>query len=315
MNIEGIYSSVQKASIFRNLEQGTPEWDEWRADGIGATDAAAIFGVSKWDTPLSIYAKKTYAADKVKRTAYQEWGTALEPTLVAKILAEHPDWESGRCTTGQCYALDWMKCSLDAEIHWVDKGIIIECKTGRTASDWDPVPEGYFAQVQWQMLVTKMRVAYFSVLINGWDWFERTVEFDEEYAVCMYEKCSQFYNDWQQRIAPTEIINPQRDYNALVDLHRITESSAEISEHDYKRLIVAKDMLEKAQFGYDHITAELAQKLVDNKRLTFDNRTVAQYVERKAADTFDRKAFRTDHPDIYDKYSRQSGIVRYIKFL
>ena len=38
--------------------QNTPEWLEWRRSRIGASDAAAILGVSQWDSAFDLWQRK-----------------------------------------------------------------------------------------------------------------------------------------------------------------------------------------------------------------------------------------------------------------
>src|SRR5690606_2655687 len=43
--------SVVSPMVLVDLEQGSPEWLAWRAEGIGASDAATIMGENPYQTP------------------------------------------------------------------------------------------------------------------------------------------------------------------------------------------------------------------------------------------------------------------------
>ncbi len=38
-----------------DLEQGTPEWLEWRKNGIGSSDIATIMGANPYQTPYQLW--------------------------------------------------------------------------------------------------------------------------------------------------------------------------------------------------------------------------------------------------------------------
>jgi putative phage-type endonuclease len=60
-----------------DLKQGTPEWHEFRKDKIGASDAAAIMGLSPFETPLQCWERITFDKKKPKTVA-MERGSNLE---------------------------------------------------------------------------------------------------------------------------------------------------------------------------------------------------------------------------------------------
>lgn len=44
---------------FLNLLQNTQEWEKFRLQKIGASDAPIIMGVSPWKTPFQLWLEKT----------------------------------------------------------------------------------------------------------------------------------------------------------------------------------------------------------------------------------------------------------------
>lgn len=165
------------------LQQGTPDWLAWRLNGITATEASAAIGSNKWMTPFEVWKSKLNPQQELHiPSKYEEWGTILEdPIKFKKFAKEHPEFEVRQ---GDCYEDGWRKCSLDGELYQDGKCVaILEIKTGRNAKQWAlSVPQGYYAQVQWQMHVTGIHKVYFAVLINGCDYFERIVEYDPHYC-------------------------------------------------------------------------------------------------------------------------------------
>lgn len=50
--------SEDRKPIFIELDQRTDEWLMWRSQGIGASDAPVIMGVSPWSDPVSLWMEK-----------------------------------------------------------------------------------------------------------------------------------------------------------------------------------------------------------------------------------------------------------------
>lgn len=61
------------------LEQGTPEWLDFRKKHIGASDAPVIMNESPWKTPLKLWQEKLGLRQDKKQTLAMKRGTDLEP--------------------------------------------------------------------------------------------------------------------------------------------------------------------------------------------------------------------------------------------
>ncbi|WP_237706458.1 lambda-exonuclease family protein [Methylibium petroleiphilum] len=60
-------------------KQGTPEWLAWRLNGLGASDAPAVMGRSKWTTPYGLYRQKIGLDPGPKMNPAMMRGIKLEP--------------------------------------------------------------------------------------------------------------------------------------------------------------------------------------------------------------------------------------------
>ena len=141
-----------------DLEQGTPEWEEFRRDKIGASDIPIICGKSPYKTPVQLWKEKmgekqVYVTDAMKR------GKALEEdqrkmvnelytTNFKPMVAVHD-------------TLSWMITSFDGVD--IQNEIILEIKTTNTEnfqkliSDFkesERVPLHFIYQVQQGFLVS-----------------------------------------------------------------------------------------------------------------------------------------------------------------
>jgi putative phage-type endonuclease len=144
------------------LGQGGAAWEAWRRGGIGSSDAAAVMGVSPWQTPRQLWEVLTGRAPPPQTTFAMRRGLRLEP--VARRLYE--------CRTGRlmepCCVLhdrhDWLRASLDGLD--LAGGVVLEIKapdadTHRLALAGE-VPAHYRPQVQHQLLVSGARLLHYA---------------------------------------------------------------------------------------------------------------------------------------------------------
>ncbi len=141
------------------------EWLEWRQEGIGASDIAAIVGLSPWGSPWTVWADKVRLLPPQSPTEVMEAGHWLE-------LAIAPWFEdrTGLPCTGVQTALmepdlPWMRCTVDGFVG--DPAApdgLLEIKTERFGKRWDVIPVHHQAQAQWQMAVTGLEQVWFAVL-------------------------------------------------------------------------------------------------------------------------------------------------------
>lgn len=301
-----------------DLIQGTPNWFAWRRDGVTATEAAAIVGESKWGTAMTVYRDKKNPPDYSEKSAVQEWGSRIEELLRQKFAENHKDFH---VVQGDCWEDDWRKASLDGEItDSQGNKYILECKTGRNASDWDndSVPRGYYAQVQWQMLVTGMRRVYFAVLINGFEYFERVVEFNEAYANDMLAKCSKFWDDYQAGIMPERTLGKEDiEQPLLTELAATAENKDEALEIDdtlFERYTSAREDADNAAKRLASVKAELTELLARHTYLTHAGKKFASVVQMKARESIDTVLLKSKYADVYDDVKKLGKPTVYVRF-
>lgn len=152
-----------------------------RATGIGASEIAAVTGLSPWASPLDIYERKV-APVAVAETEDMERGNRLEAALL--------DWTAARCDLIVRPNEELVRhpehpfviATPDGYGH--ERGdvlravAVVEVKSpGRTQADWtdpddDPCgfPDYYAAQVQWQLLAAQLPRAVLAALVWGRLW-------------------------------------------------------------------------------------------------------------------------------------------------
>jgi len=135
------------------LQQGTPEWHEWRHKGIGASDArAAMAKPGKSRAKLLAEKRASEPPDDSFTTVAMDIGTELEPEARRLYNERHQANVRPVCVQSDRYP--WLRASLDGLSD--DGQLVVEIKCGawvhQQASKRFPVQ--YKAQVQHILAVT-----------------------------------------------------------------------------------------------------------------------------------------------------------------
>lgn len=135
-----------------NLTQNTPEWHQWRAQGIGASEIAALYGKHPYLTEYQLWLQKTGQAEAFKGNAATEHGQREEPHAFHALKTVHNlyDLQTG-CIQHPTYP--HLRCSIDA--YSLSGKIIIEIKSffgekNRSITKYEQIPEYCIYQMQYQ---------------------------------------------------------------------------------------------------------------------------------------------------------------------
>jgi putative phage-type endonuclease len=135
------------------LAQGTPEWLDWRDEGIGASDAPAVMGENPWKSRTRLMEEKLsrargYTSPAMRRGSDLE-GPARERYVVTTGRAVAPC-----CLQSTRFA--WLRASLDGLSD--DGRHVVEIKCGEKvhahAARSNTVPSYYVGQLQHILAVT-----------------------------------------------------------------------------------------------------------------------------------------------------------------
>jgi len=154
-------------------------WHEHRRKNVGSSEIAALYGVSKYDTPFSLYHRKrgTLPYDDADNDRMM-WGRALEPGIAAGLSEQ--EGLAYRAASFYCVSQEvpGMAASMDFEAYSEkhDAWVPFEIKNVdffRFKDEWDTAAEppdpplSMSLQVQQQMAITNSPVGYLGVLIGG----------------------------------------------------------------------------------------------------------------------------------------------------
>lgn len=184
------------------MEQNTRSWQQWRNQGIGASDAPIIMRVSPWTTPYELWQMKTGKLIKDFSNYATERGHRLEPR--ARASYEFKFGYSAPPVLVVNEQFPFIRASLDG--YNAERGIALEIKCpGKKDHETalaGKVPEKYFPQLQHQLLACAQAKINHYYSYDG----ERGVCVeclpDSKYQEILFEELCKFWICVQKDIPP-----------------------------------------------------------------------------------------------------------------
>lgn len=301
-------------SVFTLIRcESNEDWLEQRTKGVGGSDVASIMGLSPWKTPAQTWLEKTgnAAPDDLSDKPFIVFGVIMEP-LIGKWFAEqHPDFKVRRVNAVcQSIARPWAQASLDFEVYDGKSWGVLEIKTARSAKDWDDgVPSFYLTQTCHYMDVTDRKYAYVAVFFRDTCEFrEYRIERDEDDIAAVRSAVDSFWHDYVETNVMPVLTGTSGEASDLAWMWDKGSGFEQTFDPEVNELISAyQDAAEREKQAKADKTAA-STKLIgiigNNKGVETDVARVTWV--RGERESFDTKALKRDHPDIYAKYAKRT---------
>lgn len=270
------------------LPHDAPE-DEWlarRREGIGASEIAAVMGVSPWDSPFSLWWKKHEGWDEPVNEEMSA-GRRLESVIAEWFAEQHEDeinvrptglWASGE--------RPWQLATPDRLLMFPRSdsgrwrcGALLECKAAYSWDGWgepgtDEVPVHYRAQCLWQMDTVGVDLVYLAAF-SGLSFRQYQVRRDEKDLAAMREAGRRFMDSLESGEQPdvdehSATLPILRRVHSLIE-DREQEIPAPIAE-GWLRSRRFADLADRCKARY---TAQLRHHLGSAKTATLGGRAIA----------------------------------------
>lgn len=232
---------------FLNLTQNTQEWEKFRQQKIGASDAPIIMEVSPWKTPFQLWLEKTGQSTSAQNHHMMR-GHALEETARAAFEKTMNLIVFPRVVQSKEH--EWMIASLDGID--MDGKILVEIKCAgeadHTLAKQGKVPEKYYPQLQHQLAVTGLTKGYY-YSFDGTKGVIVEVEHNPEYINKLIESEKKFMECMQTLLAPSLTT---KDYNFRDDLawneraQKWLQKKQELENIEQEEKILRNELIELA---------------------------------------------------------------------
>ena len=232
------------AKLLGVFENGTAEWHEARADGIGGSEVGTIMGLNRWESAFYLHQLKAgHLPQKELDSFPADLGNILEPVIMGPLLKrQHPDWEVFTTGTYQHATIPYLHANPDGLAKVDGEWVIIEAKTSRNY--WDAVPPSYVAQVQHYMNVMGVKRAVIVGLV-AMDWVEHWIEADAFEQDVITQTAARFW-DGVKNDTPPEWDGSTSTYEAVRELNPDIDGT-EIEIDGLHYLPAAQEVFDKAE--------------------------------------------------------------------
>ncbi len=291
---------------------------EERRKYIGGSDIAAVMGLNRWQTPLSLWAQKTGKVPPCETNEAMELGIELEET-VARLFTKRTSMKCRRDRRDFVHPdYPYMVAHID---RWIlETDAILECKTCNAwkAKEWEgsDVPVEYCLQLNWYMglvaLVKKrpIRSGFLAVLIGGQKHIVTPLKFDQGLFDSQVSQARSFWENFVLKNEPPmamagdtdtllalfpQVKTPMleiKDPEKVQDLNAAFERRNELLR---EKDAVAKD-LDEIDVKFKQIIGEAPGLITDAFKITWTPQT-----SRRA----DPDAMRA--AGVFEQYSKESN--------
>ena len=268
-------------------------WLKAREDGIGASEVAAVVGLSPWETPFSLWLRKTGQVPPLEENEAMHMGHLLEPVVV-KLWEEATGWKAVKASAKDIIYQDpehaWRKVTPDRIAYEIDKSgkkgkCLLEIKSSQKDFDPEDLPVYYVCQCQYQMHVTGIHVCYLCWLVRGLTFGYARIEYDKEFAEFLVSKVDAFYQENVKGNKEPELISVDDFAYKGSDPGTTIEADDEAFAQLLSLRTLKKDLNTKetdAEALMDSIKLYMGQ----NESISFDGRVLATWKTGARGRTF-----------------------------
>jgi putative phage-type endonuclease len=276
------------AVLLGHFEPNSEEWHAARRKGIGASEIAAVVGLSPFESAFSLWHRKKGnlpGPDPANPLFY--WGHALEPLVAARYASDHPEFAVHKVGTYVHSERAWQLANLDRALstgdrvgEWGQPGAlptaVLEIKTTRYGDNWGPhrsaqVPLHVRCQVMQQMDVMGVEFADVAVLIGGNDYREYRIDYDETDALALREAGAAFWASIETDDEPP-VDASWATYEAVRDLHpNINGEDVEVNAALYARYAATKADADSSADAHRQAKSELLAAMGEARRALVDD--------------------------------------------
>jgi putative phage-type endonuclease len=305
------------AELLTSPAAGSAEWHKERQNGIGASEAAAILGLSKYATPLEVYLQKTLPPAEIADTKETRRGRRFESFVLDMYEEDFGELERNipRVTSP---THPFMFANLDAR--WKRDKRPVDAKTvGQfVAHLWgdpgtDAVPQEYVIQMHHQMKVTGAEISDLAVLKNIDNFSRYTIALDKELAEMIVAAEADFWRRVENREPPPPIDEGDLAIIFRTSKEDVIEATEEIAQK-FLQLAEAKKNAKALKKNEASLLFDIKKFLGEKDTLLIKGERVATWKSSKPTQKFEAEKFAADHPELYARYLTETPGSRQFLF-
>ena len=264
---------MEEVATTNQASRDEQAFHERRDQGIGGSDAPIICGLTKWKSPMQLWAEKSGLVERSSEGMDRDWldlGNFIEPFIVELYLKK----TAGRKVIRQGRfrkhpTIDFMQCHLDGKVVDPVKGegvweakFINPFMAGEWNEETGELPEKYKVQCQHNMAVTGYKYASIAALIFGKGLVVIEIERDEDYISALIETETKFWDCVKSKTPPEATGNDNKFIEKVYKQDPVATvmlpQEIEIVDDELQKL---KDIVSTANARKDELEAKIKQTL------------------------------------------------------
>jgi len=277
------------------VEQGTPEWHQFRSEGIGASESAAILGKCPYNTRAQLW-KKKLLNEREEQNMAMRFGHEMEGIIRSYAELELNMTLQPVCAIHEEY--DWIRASFDG--YNEEHGVIVEMKANNAKNHSyllrNEIVDHHYIQVQHQMAVAGVDKAYY-FSYNKDEFLKVEVKRDEEMIKKIITECTNFWEDVCLGNQP-ELTHKDKVFNESEEMAGLIAKRDEI-ENQIKILKQQSDELKE----------QIIEK-TDGQSIEGNNYSVQKVFRKGSIDYSKIEALKTVDLDKYRKSGTWSWVIK-----
>jgi predicted phage-related endonuclease len=267
---------------------------------MGSGDAAAACGVSPHVTPMDVYLFKRGEPHPYDMSASTSRPLRFGLFNESFVLSEFTLETGLEVTDQQKHMRHPDYPHIGATVDGIAGDAIVEAKT--TSLRWDDLPDHIMIQVQEQLAVSGLKLAFVPVLFSGRDFKTFEVEADAGLQATILSKMDALWGCVLAGLPPPPIT--LSDVNKLFphDFGGSLEATPETFE-EWLQLKTLKETMKDHKDQKSVLEMAIKAAMGDNSLLKdHEGTSLATWKCSKGQSRFDSKAFQKTHPELYDEF-------------
>jgi putative phage-type endonuclease len=333
-----------------DMPPGSKGWLDFRLNGIGGSEVAAILGLNPYSSSHKLFYQKLQEVDYDPENVHMFWGKEHEDKI-AEIWEFHdpanPAFENTmqnrrenktvrKCRRVNAYIINPEFPNLFASVdRLINKGDnekegILECKTisAYAAKIWDVgIPPMYIAQLQFYLLVCELEYGELATLKDGKYFEVLPFERNEQFFNLIKEASAEFWDRvtrariLKQEGKPYEQLEPEIDNQEaykifLTERYKAEQKTIKAELHYFdlgKRHIEIGEKIKELKSEQDMVDNQIKEYMKESDTMDFGASGKITFKEQKGKQSMNLEAFMEEQPELFGRYVTTGNPFRVLR--
>lgn len=302
-------------------QHSTPQSQEIRSRGIGASEVTALLGLDKWTSPLKLFEIKTGKREPDIPNVYTRAGHMLEDAVAryfedltgnrviskskGDYIVKHTQHETLFCHPDREYFLKGTR-----------KRGVLECKSTQKNVDKDDMPEAWFVQLQFQLGILnsvdpKIHEGAIAWLQRGLNFDFKEFEINHEFVEFLFAKSLEFWNNHILTGIPPEPSSEDDMKRMFPDSRQTTIEATPAMIATHEKINSLTSQIDELTVEKESLTLQVKMAMQDAEAVTFGDETLFTWKTSKQK-RVDLTWLRANYPEAAEKSSFETSVRRFL---